>query len=196
MKNYPGPALVLTIAAALFAGCATKITSDVVQNPPPAEKLSNFTHFEMLPLRLVPPYAGQAPNEVALVKIQENVDARMQSTLATWNSRDHGPAATRTLVIEPVIDEIKFISGGKRALAGAYAGSSAVILRAHLKDKETGAIIASPEFYAKAAALGGAWSFGGTDNAMLVRIANRLSDYLIANFDAAVGGPSGAESKE
>ena len=32
----------------------------------------------------------------------------------------------------------------------------------------------------------------GTDNARLVRIANRLTDSLLANYSAAVGGPTGA----
>ena len=41
--------------------------------------------------------------------------------------------------------------------------------------------------------MGGAFSLGGADNAMLVRIANRLTDYLQANFSQAVGGPTGAE---
>jgi hypothetical protein len=98
----------------------------------------------------------------------------------------------RTLVIKPVISEVKFISGGKRFWAGALAGSSAVILDVTFTEKETGKLIAKPTFYARAAAMGGAWSIGSTDNVMLVRIAGRLTDYLAANYAAAVGGPSGA----
>ncbi len=54
-------------------------------------------------------------------------------------------------------------------------------------------MIAEPIFYARAAAMSGAYSLGGADNAMLVRIANRLSDYLLANYGQAVGGVTGAE---
>jgi hypothetical protein len=43
--------------------------------------------------------------------------------------------------------------------------------------------------------MGGAWTFGSTDNAMLVRIANRLTDYLAANYASPVGGPTGAEPR-
>jgi hypothetical protein len=46
-----------------------------------------------------------------------------------------------------------------------------------------------PEFYAHAAAMGGAFSVGGTDNAMLVRIANSLAVYVFSNYRQAVGGP-------
>ena len=185
--------LVLAAAAAIVvAGCVTKIKSDVTQNPPPAERFSAFTRFELSKVALVPPYAGQEANERALVKIQENVSAKADPLLAGWNAAGAN-APARTLVIQPTITEIKFISGGKRFWGGAFAGSSAVILRVTFTEKETGRVIASPEFYSRAAAMGGAWTFGATDNTMLIRIANRFTDYLAANYAAAVGGPSGAE---
>lgn len=183
-------------AVALLSGCATHIKTDIVQNPPPAEKFSAYTKFELAKLTMVPPYAGQAPNERAMVKIQENVDLKMKPLLEAWNQRGASVSPARTLVITPVITEIKFISGGKRALAGAMAGSSAVIIVAKITDKETGAVVGNPTFYARAAAMGGAWTFGSTDNVMLTRIAGRLTNYLEANYPAAVGGPSGAVDPE
>lgn len=184
----------LLFAAGLFAGgCATQIKTDVTQNPPPTEKFANFTRFEMPKIALVPPYAGQEANERALVKIQENVDLRMKPALQTWNTSAAPGAPARTLLVEATIPEIKFINATARVFAGAMAGSSAVILRAKITEKETGKVIAEPIFYARAAAMGGAYSMGGTDNAMLVRIANRLSDYLLANYSQAVGGITGAE---
>lgn len=183
----------LALVATLLGGCVTKIKTDVTQNPPPAEKFASFTRFEMVNLTLVPPYTGQQANERALVKIQENVSAKANPLLASWNSAGASVIPARTLVITPVVTEIKFISGGSRFWAGALAGSSAVILTAKFTDKETGREIAAPMFYARAAAMGGAYSFGATDNVMLVRIAGRLTDYLAANYAAPVGGPTGAE---
>jgi len=177
----------------LLSACVTHINSNVVQNPPPKEAFSNFIHVELLPVKLLPPYAGQEANEKALLKIQENVSARMNPLLAKWNSAEGGGKPARTLVIEPVIPEMKFLNATTRVWTGAFSGSSAVILRAKIVDQQTGEVVAEPEFYARAAAMGGAWSFGASDNAMLVRIANRLSDYLEANYAKAVGGPSGAE---
>jgi hypothetical protein len=186
--------LPLLLVAGLFAaGCATQIKTETTLNPPPAEKFANFTRFDMPKIALIPPYAGQEPNERALVKIQENVNLRMNPALQTWNSSAPAGAAVRTLLIEATISEIKFINATSRVFAGAMAGSSAVILRARITEKETGKVIAEPLFYARAAAMGGAYSMGGTDNAMLVRIANRLSDYLLANYSRAVGGITGAE---
>jgi hypothetical protein len=185
--------LVVSTVALFFSGCVTHITSDVYQNPPPAEKLSDFNRFELKPVRLLPPYAGQEANEAALVKIQQNIDLKMKPALEAWNAAAVSTTPVRTLLIEPIIPEIKFISGGNRFWGGALAGSSAVKLNVRLTVKETEKVVASPEFYARAAAMGGAYTFGGTDNAMLVRIAKRLSDYLVANYQNAVGGPSGAE---
>jgi hypothetical protein len=183
----------LLAATFLCGGCATNIKTQDTQNPPPAEKFSNFSRFEMPRIALAPAFAGQEANEKALIKIQENVDLRMNPLLTAWNGRTPSAGASRTLLIEPTVTEIKFINATSRVWAGAMAGSSAVILRVKLSEKETGKVIAEPHFYARAAAYSGAFSLGGADNAMLVRVANRLSDYLQGNFDQAVGGVTGAE---
>lgn len=188
--------IALVVASLGFAltGCVTHIKTDVYQNPAPAEKFVNFNRIELSRIRLLPPYAGQEANEEALRKIQENVDLKMNPVLATWNAAPT-PASggARTLFIDLTIPEIKFISGGNRFWGGALAGSSAVKLRAQLAEKETGKVVATAEFYAKGAAMSGALTFGGTDNAMLVRLAERLSSYLLSNYSEAVGGPTGAE---
>jgi hypothetical protein len=179
---------ITALAGLILSGCATHITTTVVNNPPPVEKLSEFKKIELNKITLVAPYAGQDANEAALKKIQQHLSNRMDPVIAQWNAND---GQGRSLLIEPTITEIKFINGAARFWAGAMAGDSAVILKAKISERETGKVIATPEFYAKANAIGGAWSIGGSDNAMLERIANRLADYLIANYPAAVGGPSG-----
>jgi hypothetical protein len=40
---------------------------------------------------------------------------------------------------------LKFVGGGKRFVAGAMAGSSAVVIRMRLTDVATGEVIADPE---------------------------------------------------
>jgi len=57
-------------------------------------------------------------------------------------------------------------------------------------DADTGEEIADPEFYQHAAAMSGAWSMGGADNAMLARESTLIASYLSANYDQAVGGPT------
>lgn len=185
----------IAVLALLGTSCATRIHADATMNPPPAEAFSAFNSFELKPVTLQPPYAGQAPNERALIKIQENVNASMNATLATWNSASAKGQPPRTLVIEPTITEIKFIAVGVRLVAGVFPGSSAVILRATLTEKETGRVIATPQFYARGNTWAGNFTFGVTDNLMLTRVAKRFTDYLQGNYVRALGGATGAEPK-
>jgi hypothetical protein len=192
MKNVFWPALLMSVAV-LLGGCVTRIKTDITQNPPPTEKFASFTQFQLAPVAIAPAYASHDANQKALVRIQENVLEKMTPLLAQWNAIGAAHSPTRTLVIEPVITDIKFINATARVWAGAFAGSSAVVLKARITEKETGRVVAEPTFYARAAAMGGAWTFGSTDNVMLIRIAGRLADYLTLNYNSAVGGPTGME---
>jgi len=172
------------VGSVLLAGCVTNIAPTSDTNPPPSEALGGFQNYEVSQITLA---AGQETesNEVALVKVQENWDKNVGLVLD--DLRESGTNG-RTLLIEPIVTEMKFVSGGKRFWAGAAAGSSAVLMTVNLTDKATGNVIANPQFFQRAAAYGGAWSFGGSDNAMLVRISSLVAQYLGDNKDEAVGG--------
>ena len=195
MKLNPA-SLHVCVLAGLLSGCATHISTNITQNPPPAERFSNFNRFEMAAVALVPPYAGQGANEKALRKIQEDVSVRMVPALRDWNAAGAAGSPARTLLIEPTVTEIKFIGGGARFWAGPIAGSSAVLMTARITEKETGKVVATPLFYARAEAWGGSFTFGVTDNLMLLRIADRLCDYLLANYPEAVGGVTGQDPEK
>ena len=193
MKSVTPRFLLLGVFALLgFSGCVTHIKTDVTQNPPPAEKFSAFAHIEIARVVLPAPYAGQAANEKAVRKIQENIDLNTHAMLLRWRQSPPEGGGDRTLVVEPRIVEVKFINTTSRIWSFAFSGSSAVVLEAKFTDKQTGKLIAQPVFYARAEAVGGAFTFGVTDNLMLTRAAKRFTDYLEANYKDAVGGPSGA----
>ena len=116
------------------------------------------------------PYAGQPANEEAKKRIQANLDERTNPLVQGWNGQAAKRSPPRTLRIEPAIRHIKFVSGGARFWAGAFAGGSAVLMTMKLTDAQSGEVIAEPEFYQHANKMGAAWSMGGTDKAMLVRI--------------------------
>lgn len=174
-------------AAALLAACVTNIHPTVSSNPPPAKPLKEFEAFEVRPIAKDPTVGEPA----AVAKIQQNLDLRLGALVGSWTKGDGD-----TLVIEPRLHELKFVGGGARFLAGAMAGSSAVRMTLRLTDKATGQVIAEPEFYQRAAAYGGAYSFGGTDNGMLVRITTVVDEYLRRNYERAVGGPTGLEASQ
>lgn len=192
----------LVAVVALSAACTLAFAKDKDEikpagktNPAPTELLSGFDRYEVKPAVLTGVYAGQEINETALASFQRNFDERVGAWVTEQNAKParHDPA--RTLVIEPRIDKIRFISGGARVWAGAFAGSSRVLVKLRLVDQATGAVVAEPEFYQHAKAMAGAWTFGVADNNMLIRTATMSLDYLKSNQSEAVGGPTGWEGK-
>lgn len=167
------------------------IEAKEVTNPPPKVALSSFDRFEIAPIAMGAPYAGEDVNEEARQRLQVNLDERVPPLLNEWNAKQAQSSPPKTLKIEPVVRHVKFVSGKKRFWTGAFSGGTAVLMTVKLSDAATGEVIAEPEFYQHANAMGAAWSYGATDKAMLVRTTDLISDYLKANYSAAVGGPTG-----
>ncbi|MDH4100668.1 MAG: hypothetical protein OEV28_08865 [Nitrospirota bacterium] len=136
----------------------------------------------MKPVALAPAFASSEANQRATRKIDEHLFSAMAKVFPnikrTESFSKPGPGV---LQISPVVKEIKFIGGGARFWAGAAAGSSAVLMQVEYKGGAGGNLLADPEFYAQANAMGGAWTMGGTDNAMLERIAMDVVNYTTVN---------------
>jgi hypothetical protein len=179
------------LLAMACCACVTHIRPDVTSNPPPREALSAFQHFQLQPASGTT--SAVSEQTAAMSQISDNLQQKLGNTIAGWQNRNQ---SGRTLKIEPRITALKFVGGGKRFFAGAMAGSSAVVMHLRLTDAATGQVIADPEFYQRAAASAGAWSFGGTDNGMLVRIAAVAQQYLQHNYSNATGGPTGLDGSE
>jgi hypothetical protein len=167
----------------------------LLDNPTPAAPLNTYATYELRPLTLMKPYAGQGANEKAAAKIREHIDAHLVPILTAWSTAGTAAGKSGTLVVEPVIEQIKFIGGATRFWAGAMAGSSYVVMRLKISDSASGNVIAEPEFFQRAAAMSGAWTVGGQDNDMLQRIVTVATAYLTANYESAVGGPTGRATK-
>ena len=181
-------AAVLLLAAVPFVGAAEfKKPAEDAKNPAPTVALNTYQRFEMSPIAMDAPYAGQKGNEVAREYLQANLDERVGAVLKAWNEKPAGDAPL-TLKIEPKMTHVRFISGGKRFFAGGFAGKSWVYVTAKLTDAQTGAVVGEPGFYQQASALGAAWTFGTTDKTMLIRISNMVTEYLRSNYPQAIGG--------
>jgi hypothetical protein len=145
------------------------------------------------PVELAREYSGDSTSQRAAAKIREHFEGQMKPLVERWNAKKK--SGGRTLLIEPGIEQIKFVSGGKRVFAGAWAGSSAVVMKVKYSEASTGKVIAYPEFFQRAAAMSGAFTFGGQDNAMLGRIVTLITDYSARNYEERVGGPNGMEEQ-
>jgi hypothetical protein len=176
----------------VVGGCATDFKPTAVTNPPPAERFAAFGRFEVKPVQLSPAYATNEVNREATRVIQRQLDSRLNELVALWNEDGKKAANPRTLAIEPRVEHIRFPSAGARFWGGAAVGDSVIILKVRYVDAAAGRLVAEPEFYQHAAALGAAWSFGATDQDMLRRVANLVTDYSARNYPRAVGGPTGA----
>lgn len=189
IRHLLATAALLCASTFAFAG-DPQLPAEGATNPPPKVRLDTYQRFELAPVAMGAPYAGQKGNEVAKEKLQANLEERVGAVLREWNAKDGG-AAPRTLRIEPEIRHIRFITGGKRFFAGGFAGDSSVMVRATLVDAATGEVVGQPDFYQHANAMGAAWSFGATDKTMLIRLASMLREYLRANYDKATPVPVG-----
>lgn len=188
MKNHRTVLLLASAALSLglLQGCATKIKAASTQNPPPS---TAFSHYGRIEVKSAVFRAGYQGNAGGLAKIDENFKHDLAKPLAEWNRR---PANGRTLIVEPVVEEMSFKHGASRVLLGPLAGGSGVLMRVTFRDNK-GKVIATPEFFQRTGAMSGGFTMGAMDNVMLTRVANLASRYVVANYDQAVGGPTGAD---
>jgi hypothetical protein len=183
--------IMLVFASVVLASCASKshVKASVAMNPPPAEAFAAFSRFELKPVVLAREYGVHAANQGAAAKIQEYFNERVKPLVESWNAR--GQADGRTLLIEPVIEQIRFVRTGARLFAGPFAGDSGVVMKVKYTDRDSGQIVAHPEFYQHASATSASMTYGGQDQAMLARIVTLVADYSARNYDAPAGGPTG-----
>jgi len=161
------------------------------QNPAPANALAGYDSYQLSPLAMGPPYAGDEGKEKAKARIQEFMTTETGAIVEQWNKDAADAGRGQSLVLEPRIEKLKVVSGGARFWAGAFAGDSYVVIRLKIVEQPSGTVVAEPEFYQRAAAMSGAWTIGAQDKDMLHRIVVLMNHYLQANYNEAVGGPTG-----
>lgn len=178
--------LAITAAAAIaVSGCATRVKASASSNPPPLEAFGAYGRVELRPMVARAGLKGGAIVE----KINANLQKDLGPSLAQWNAR---PDNRRVLIIEPVLEEIQMKGTASRIFLGPLAGSSGVLMRLNIHDKD-GRVVASPEFFQRANAMAAGFLLGVHDNLMLTRVANLSSNYVKGNYAKAVGGPTGGD---
>lgn len=186
--------LVHAARVALIALPFLAFASEGPRNPPPVQKLGGYAKYELRPITLAPELAEKKNSDKVLATVQEHIDRTVAPIVDQWNAgAGTSPESTETLVIEPRITALHKPSGATRFFAGALAGDGRIVVKVRIAEAGSSKLIAEPEFYRRAAAMAGAWTVGGHDNAMLGRVVGLIADYLNANHPAAVGGATGYE---
>jgi len=176
----------IALSAALLTGCATRIRQPAAAPQPVKVKLSTFKSVGLKTVVVNPKFAGAATNEKARKKINELLVTKMKFAIPELKQIDEvvkpDAADKPALVIEPVIEEIKFIGGAARFWVGAMAGSSAVLMKVTYTSSATGEVLAAPEFYKVGNAMAGGGSMGASDNLMLDEVVREIVDYTKLNM--------------
>jgi hypothetical protein len=163
------------------------------KNPAPANKLQGYAGYEIKPVTLAADEADKKNVDKVVAKVEENIQQSVGPILKDWNASAASATNKSKILIEPAIVSVHKPSGANRFFAGAMAGNSHIVMKVKITEQPSGKVIAEPEFYRRANAMAGAWTFGAHDNAMLQKIAGLLANYLTANYTEAVGGDTGWE---
>lgn len=186
-------ASLLILPALLLPACATKKLEVAQQrNPPPAEAFSAFGRFELKPVEMAPEHYNRSSNYGAAQKIQEYFDDRIRPVIDDW-TRKAPRQSTRTLVIEPRIEQLNYVSQPTRILTGPYFGDSGITVRLRYIDAGSGKVIAEPQFFQDTGKWWGWVTVGVQDKAMLRRMVGLIAEYNHANYWKAVGGRTGPD---
>jgi len=178
MKNVsvllPGLILVL-----LLQGCVTQVSYPSASPKPATVKLGTFANVELLPVTVAEPFTSGQSNQKAAEQITERLMTRMTTVFPAMNAPEKKPG--ETLVIKPLIKEIRFVGRAARIWVGSFAGSSAILMEVTYLNKETGAVVARGEFYNHASGMVGGFILNAADLMMLDRIAAQVVNYSAEN---------------
>ena len=182
MKRLVIPVVVI----AVLAGCASDpgrrdriIKEQSERLPAPTVPLSSYAKFDLKPIAMVESVGNDEAKAAVAKDLERRMQERMQPMFAQWSADSSSAASTaKMLIVQPRVTRLRVVSGGLRAIAGAWAGESSIAMDLELRDAGTGAVVASPSIVRSANAAAGAWSFGATDQNLLNYIADIALQYL------------------
>ena len=180
------PVAVVVAAVAVSFGCGR----DAAPEPSPASLApgarsaapgaGNFSQFKAVEYGTVRLAASAEQDEESRAAVDKALRECMTKVPAA-RPVSAGKAATKTLLVEPTITQIRKVSGAARFWGGAFAGNSSITINVAFKDKTTGKSVGAKEFGDSANAFAGAWSFGAGDRSMLEEAAQQVCAYVLAS---------------
>jgi hypothetical protein len=173
----------------LMVGCASDpanraavANEEVSILAPPSKALSEFSHYELKPLAMSEPVKADEDKVKVSKELEAKLIARINPLLSEWRGKKGNTDAKSVLIIEPIVQKLRVISGGTRFWAGALVGESFIELDLKLTDSATGQLIAVPRVHQSAGAMAGAWSYGSTDRNLLDYVTDIAYRYLEVNY--------------
>jgi len=156
---------------------ATDIEED--EDPAPAAPidLSRYSHFELKDFVLNVEDPGSS-DEAARDHLQSELTEMLDGAISRWNRS--APEGELTVVIEPLIEDLRFIRSGWRILAGPLLRGSHVTVRLVITELPSGRALLTQEFSDSTNAFTGAVTFGISDNRTLSNVAEQIGEYLLA----------------
>ncbi|MDH4317796.1 MAG: hypothetical protein OEV64_05355 [Desulfobulbaceae bacterium] len=183
--RQPGHGLLITLLSALIIlsqdGCITTVEKPNQPNSPP---LRSFSNFEQVAVKHISS-AKKKSNDYTVTAIEE-VDTHLtqclRSIFPNLSIFEQSPLSLdeNTLVISPLVRDIKCVSPTERLWAAAFAGSSAINIQVTFTDGK-GELVAQPTFYTTASAHMGVSSSGDSDRKILKDIAQDICGYILFN---------------
>ncbi|MBT3193141.1 MAG: hypothetical protein HN341_11355 [Verrucomicrobia bacterium] len=172
----------LCILAVLLSGCASNPRRHASQHTPPHARFQAYRDCYLKPVHLTPPHGRRRDNIKGVAKIDKELAESLRTIFSNVTvTKDESAflqTTTPSLVIEPVITKMKFISNRATSMRGAFGGSSFVETKVHFRDLASGMTIACPVFYHSSRGSAGVFSWGASDHIMLSRVVWGVSDYI------------------
>ena len=179
----------ILLATFLFMAATTHAVSE---NPPPTNPLAGYGGYSLATITMDAEIGKKKNADKVHKRVIENMQKHVQPVIDEWNTQADAENPKK-LIFEPRIVSLHKPSGANRFFAGSLAGQSRIVIRVRISEEGSGQVVAEPEFYQHANAVGAAWSLGATDNVMLERVAELIATYLTRNYLTAVGGTTGFE---
>ena len=176
----------IILTSLFFLGCATQIKETAAVAQKASIPLGSFDHIYLVRSELAPEYNSHGANQKAANKINEVLANRLRfifNDVTVVDNLDQvsTKAESTTLVIKPLIKQIKFIGGAARFWAGAMAGSSVIVIDVDFIDADNNKSVGKVGFVRKGNAYAGAWSMGASDNNMLTQVVDDILNYVSIN---------------
>jgi hypothetical protein len=162
------------------------------ENPAPANPFSGYGGYSLATITMDAEIGKKKNADKVHKRVIENMRKHVQPLIDEWNTQADADNPQK-LIFEPRIVSLHKPSGANRIFAGSFAGQSRIIIRMRISEEDGGRVIAEPEFYQHANAIGASFSFGATDNVMLERVTELIATYLTRNYLTAIGGATGFE---